>query len=149
MLRLAALLALVSGCAAAPPPPTRASGGDLTDALTAWTRGQSEPARSRTLRREPPRSLEHTVRIRRPVGHLERRGPRVDVHLERARLSNALRLLANAADLSIVIGEGLDSEITVDLRRIRPVAAMRAIARAHRVELSVVDGVVVARRPNR
>jgi len=57
-------------------------------------------------------------------------------------------LFAEAANLGIVIGEGLDAQITVDLRGVRPVEAMQAIAHAYQVDLSVIGRTVVARRRN-
>jgi hypothetical protein len=100
------------------------------------------------MREEPSVGrLERTVRIEgeeTPAWPSD--GPRIDVRFEQAPLSSALRLLAEAASLGIVIGEGLDDRISVDLRRVRPIEAMHAIARAHRVELELVGGTVVARR---
>jgi len=94
------------------------------------------------------RSRFETVRVTPPPprARLARRGPRVDVRLEQAPLSNAFRLLADAADLSIVIGAGLERPITVDLRRVRPLDAMRVIAEAHDIDLRVVGQTLVARR---
>lgn len=73
-------------------------------------------------------------------------GPRVDVQLEGAPLASALRLLAEAADLGIVIGEGFEEPVSVSLRAVRPLEAMEALAAAHGVELSRVGRTVVARR---
>ncbi len=146
---LRALLLLAVGCVgcggASASAPTRLDDG----AIARWSEGRSEP-RARALVRagrtaEPARPAA-TVRLERPPPSPAARGPRIDVRLERARLVSALRLLAEAAGLSIVIGEGLDQEITVDLRRVRPLEAMRALAAAYGVELAFVGRTVVARR---
>lgn len=149
-MRSACVLAvLLVGCGATAPARTTTTSSDMSCAVDDWTAGESRRPESVTLRREAPvRRIRHTVRIRRPLERLESRGPRIDVQLERARLSNALRLLADAADLGIVIGEGLDTRITVDLRRVRPVEAMRALAQAHDIDLRVIGRTVVARRRN-
>ena len=76
-----------------------------------------------------------------------RRARPVDVRLHRAPLSSALRLLAEAASMSIVLGGGLDAEVTVDLRGVDPLEAMRALAAAHGVTLSIVGRTVIASAP--
>ncbi len=140
---------LLVGCGASAPARTTTARSDMSCAVAEWTAGESTRPESVTLRREAPvRRLQRTVRIQRPIQRFERRGPRIDVQLHRARLSNALRLLADAADLGIVIGEGLDSQITVDLRRVRPVEAMQALAQAYQVDLHVIGRTVIARRRN-
>jgi hypothetical protein len=139
------LSVFVAGCGTAGaerPAPS----GDLSGALSEWERAEEAGPASVTVRREAPAPPRETVRIRRPEPRWARVGRPVDVRLERAPLSSALRLLAEAADLGIVIGEGLEAPVTVDLRRVRPVEAMRALAVAHDVELSVVGRTVVARR---
>lgn len=140
------LVLFLAGCGASPPAITAAPRADLSCAIDEWTEGDRAAAPTVTLARTETTRLQHAARIESPLARLERRGPRIDVSLERARLSNALRLLADAADLGIVIGEGLDSEITVDLRRVRPVEAMRALAQAYDVDLEVIGRTIVARR---
>ncbi len=73
-------------------------------------------------------------------------GRRVDVDLRGASLASALAFLADAADVGLVIGEGVEGTVDVALRRVRPLEAMRALAEAHGVELVVVGRTVVARR---
>ena len=138
----------LAGCGASPPPIASAPRADLSYAIDQWTENDRAAVPTVTLARATTTRPQHTVRIERPLERLERSGPRIDVSLERARLSNALRLLADAADLGIVIGEGLDSEITVDLRRVRPLEAMRALAQAYDIDLQVIGRTIVARRVN-
>ena len=149
-----AVFALSLGCASASPAP-RAPRADLSGALEGWTSaGEESPDASPTgprfreaSARPAPPGRARTVRVEGegesawPVG-----GRRIDVRFEQAPLSSALRVLAEAAELGIVIGEGLDDRISLDLRRVRPVEAMHALARAHGVELELVGGTVVARR---
>lgn len=135
-------LVLLTGCAAAPARvATRAE-------LGAWTASERAAPEATTVRRE----RFETVRVASapPAETLpfSRRGPRIDVRLERARLSNALRFLAEQANLGIVIGDGLDQEISADLRRVRPVEAMQALAEAHHVELRIIGRTVIAQRRN-
>ena len=143
------------GCGAAGPPPARAPSADLSS-FAQWTCGEATDAtasqtvaRHRDAREVEPISRYRTVRIEnRPTDRFARRGRRIDVRLERARLSNAFRLLAEAANLGIVLGEGLDREISVDLRRVRPVEAMQVLAEAHDIDLRVIGQTVVAQRRN-
>jgi len=143
--RIAVTVVLLAGCASAPSAVTPSANGA---ALDAWTRDEAAAPASTTVRREVARRRYGTVRIERPpAAPLVRRGPRLDLRLERAPLSNALRLLADAADLGIVIGEGVDREVSCDLRRVRPVEAMQALAEAHDIELRVIGRTtIVARR---
>ncbi|MCA9605739.1 MAG: hypothetical protein KC619_09100 [Myxococcales bacterium] len=142
-MRRIALSALLTGCAAATPPATSPRAD-----LDAWTaREQDGAPASMTVQR----TRFETVRLSAPPPAelpYARRGPRIDVHFVRARLSNALRFLADAADLGIVLGEGLDAEVTADLRRVRPVEAMHALAEAHHVELRIIGRTVIAQRRN-
>lgn len=133
---------LVGGCgAAAADAPARP---DLSSAIRAWDEAAAEETASRVVQRSPPASRS-AARGDRSTRAWQPRGRPVDVRFHRAPLSSALRLLAEAADLSIVIDEGLDREITADLRRVDPVEAMRALAQAHQIELSVVGRTVIAR----
>jgi len=134
----------LAGCAtagggpSAAVPPTRA-------ALQAWTaRDAVRPRAPGVVRGDASgaRAVAAPRRVEVPRAH----GPRVDVHLERARLSNALRMLCEAAGLGVVIGEGLDRPITVDLRRVRPVEAMRALSEAYDIDLRLIGRTVIARR---
>jgi len=143
--RSAPLLALLlAACASAPPAAvTRADRA----ALDAWTQPEAAAIGSTAVSRAAPRRRYDTVRIERPRAGLPvRRGPRMDLRLERARLSNALRLLAEAANLGLVLGEGLDTEVSCDLRRVRPVEAMQALAEAHQIELRVIGRTIIALR---
>lgn len=142
---LLALMGAVAGCGGAAPERPR-GGGDLSGALEGWAGAEDARPASVTVRRRPPPPGDNTVRIRAPQPVVRRAGRPVDVRLERAPLSSALRLLAEAADLGIVIGEGLETPVTVELRGVHPVEAMRALAAAHGVALSRIGRTFVARR---
>lgn len=72
------------------------------------------------------------------------RGPVVDLDLRGAPMREALILLADAAGLNLVVGEGVEGRITVRLRRVRAGRAMHALAAAHRVQLEIEGNLVVA-----
>ncbi|MCB9592232.1 MAG: hypothetical protein H6719_05830 [Sandaracinaceae bacterium] len=138
---------LAAGCASSAP-----HGSTPLDAqsLASWADDAAEVPEATVVRRE----RFETVRVAAAPVAADRvarlpyagRGPRVDVRLERAPLSNALRLLADAANLSIVIGEGVEAEVSVDLRQVRPLEAMHALADAHHVDIAIVGRTVVAQR---
>lgn len=68
------------------------------------------------------------------------------MQLEDAPLASALRLLAEAAGVGVVVGEGIEEPVSVSLRGVRPLEAMEALAAAHGVELARVGRTVIARR---
>lgn len=142
-MRIACMIALSAlGCTAHAPRPAAVIDLDRR-AITAWTEEDMRPA---TIVLRDPRGITEPVRItpreRSPVPL----GPRISARFHRAPLESALRFLAEASDLGIVIGEGIDGHVSADLRDVRSVAAMQAVAEAHGVELSFVGRTVIARR---
>lgn len=136
----------LAGCAAATPRPV----ARVDEAsLEAWAcdDGAAEAPASIAVQRTRFETVRVAAAPAQPTWPVAR-GPRIDVRFERAQLSSALRLLADAADLGIVLGEGLEREISADLRRVRPLEAMHALAEAHHVELRVIGRTVIARRRN-
>lgn len=128
------------GCAAPSTPRTI----DLGSAIAAWNGAESSDTASVVVRREPPRA---PVRIAsRPEPFPAVRGRRVDARFHGAPLAHALRLLAEAADLGLVIGDGVEGTVSLDLRDVAPLTAMEAIAQAHGIELEIVGRTVIARR---
>ncbi|HJL17486.1 MAG TPA: hypothetical protein RMH99_17585 [Sandaracinaceae bacterium LLY-WYZ-13_1] len=121
---------------------------DLRGALDTWEApGRGRVASVTVARGRAPEPPRRTVRVRRPAAaRFAGEGPAVDVRFERAPLAEALWLLADAADVGLVVGEGVDAPVTADLRRVRPLAAMRALAEAHGVELARRGRIVIARR---
>ncbi|MGE0786318.1 MAG: hypothetical protein AB7S26_11565 [Sandaracinaceae bacterium] len=147
-LPLASILAssISLGCSPAGPPPPRSS-LDVS-ALDAWdARAPMRDRRALAHDAAPPLQERHDSASARDAvpGALGDRGRRIDVRFHRAPLASALRLLAEQGEVDIVIGEGLDREISLDLRRVRPLDAMWALAEAHDVELSRVGRTVIAR----
>ena len=126
-----------TGCASVAPPP--ASPTDLA-ALDAWDRAPSATPPVVIAGRVGPRARAASV----PAPRVRER--RVDVALEAAPLESALRLLAEAGGLSLVAGEALGEPVTIELHRVRPLEAMRALAWAHGVELEQSGAIVVARK---
>lgn len=141
-MRRSLLLGLfVLGCGGAPAQLRGAA--DLDGALHGWLPAEATGARSVGLRRDGP--IRQPVRIARARAAPVPRGRVIDVRFEQAPLASALSLLADAANLGLVVGEGVDGSVSADLRRVRPWIAMQALAEAHEVELSRVGRTVIAR----
>ncbi len=70
----------------------------------------------------------------------------IDVRFQGAPLAQALLLLAEAANLNLVVGEGVEGVVSADFRRVAPLTAMQALAEAHGIELSFQGRTVIARR---
>jgi hypothetical protein len=139
-MRILAMLALFAlGCTAHQRPAARAV-LDLDSAITAWTSEDTRPP-TVVLRpiTEPVRVAPREPRSPVPLG------PRISAHFDAAPLASALRFLAEASDLGIVIGEGIEGSVSADLRDVRSVTAMQTLAEAHGVELSFVGRTVIAR----
>ena len=103
--------------------------------------GQPEPARSwRAPEDGPaPRRFE-TVRLSRPTerdplaGGPRSLGHRVDLDLSRAPVSEAFRLLADAARVNVVLGDDVAGEVTLRLRRVTVREAIRAVTATRALE---------------
>lgn len=78
-------------------------------------------ARFETTRISEPPSVDVHVGSRR----------RIDVKLHQADLTEALRLIAHSGGINLVIGQGVEGQVTVELRRVTAFAALLAIAQAH------------------
>lgn len=122
---------------------------DLDGALAAWAEDDAS-AREVTRIAPDPRPLTAPVRIgeqaREPEPRVGARGRRpIDVSFERAPLAQALQVLADAAGVGLVVAEGVEGEVSLTLRRVQPLEAMRALAEAHGVSLTFVGGNVIAR----
>ena len=70
---------------------------------------------------------------------------RVDVRLHEADLENSLRMLADAARVPIVMDGDVEGTVTIELRRVDPIRALAAIARAHGASVERENGVLVVR----
>lgn len=132
----------ITGCATAPPPEPEPV-TIASSALDGWESSRGGPAGT-TVWHDPPGPRE-SVRIS-PEERARVPGRRINVRFDGARLDSAFRLLAEAADVSIVLGEGLDADVTVELRSVHPMEAMRVLAEAHGVELRRIGETVIARR---
>jgi len=120
---------LLAGCAASAATPGPAPLGDAE--LASWEETRTAPS-SQVLRRE---RLETTrVAPRRPPSRA-RRGRRVDLEVHRAPLTEAVRFLADAAGVNVVVGEGVHGEVTTRMRHVHPLDALEAIAQAHGAHL--------------
>lgn len=128
---------VLAGCASAPQPRAAV---DVEGAIASWSI-ESAGSRATVLRRERPMAPVRIgeIRVRRP------RGRALDARFQDAPLASALTLLADAARMNVVIGEGVSGTVSADLRGVRPLDAMEALAEAHGVELSIVGRTVIAR----
>ncbi len=112
---------------------------------SAWDQQRAEHNSPRALRRRgtaTSRQRQHVQRENRARPARGRGGP-VDVRFDRAELGNALRFLADAARLGLVIEEGVHGEVTLTLSRVRPLDALIALAEAHGARARLRDNVVV------
>ena len=137
--RAAVAVALLAGCAggsAAVPPPRPLDPG----ALAAWDRVEASGAPVVRIAAAPAEDVDRFAvrRIgeeRQPVGHGRRR--RVDIAFHQADLPNALRLLADAAGVQLVVSDGVDGSITASFRRVDPLDAMVLLAETHGAEVEL------------
>lgn len=137
-------LALLPACGGGP----RTTGSSA--AIAGWTDGEGEDTRpsSQVLgesgppAEEAPRSRTIGGTRREPI---VRRGALVDVRFEGAALREAMRLLAEVAQLDLVVEGDVAGTVSLDLRDVRPLDAMRAIAAAHGAEVEVSGRLVVVR----
>lgn len=68
---------------------------------------------------------------------------RVDVRLHDADLENALRMLADAAHVPLVVDGDVQGTVTIALRQVDPLSALTTIASAHGASVEVAGGAVV------
>lgn len=142
-MRVLVCAAMVIASACATPRATR-SPADLDGALARWTDGGDRAPSSTALARTAPVSRRAITRDQTAIAIP--RGRVIDVRFQDAPLASALTMLADAANVGVVIGEGVEGVVSIDLRRVRPLDAMRALAEAHGVDLDIVGGTLVARR---
>jgi hypothetical protein len=127
---LLALLSSIPACGGGPP-----STGSRA-AIAGWTEGEDQdttpPSRTIDGREEAPLQRSRTIgeggAVRQEV---VRRGEVVDVAFSNADLPNAMRLLAEAAGVNVVVEDGLAGTVDLSMRNVRPLDAMTAIAQAH------------------
>lgn len=108
-----------------------------------WEASASRRPRARALRA----GAVVTVAPARDAGAPRPRGrrARVDASFHRADLSDALRMLADAGGLDVVVAEGVRGVVTLALRDVDPYDAIVAVASAHGARVSVRGRVVVVR----
>jgi hypothetical protein len=128
-------LACLAGCAggrAAAPRPAHLDDG----AIAAWQSapGAGRPAATRFAGVAERSASVDRFEVRRIGGDLPARRVRrrpVDVAFHGADLPNALRLLADAAGLQLVIAEGVAGTISARFTDVDPVEALLFLAQAH------------------
>lgn len=123
--------------------------------LDEWTSGEGQDTRppSRTLSEggEPAaptaddRPRTHTIGGSAEPQGVVRRGPLVDVSFQAAPLREVFRLLSDAAGINVIVDDGVTGTVSIDLRDVRPLDAMRAIAEAHGAVLETSGQTVLVR----
>lgn len=116
-------------------------------AIEGWTEREGEDGRPESRRIDgegapPPAAASRTLGAAASRG-VVRRGSRIDVELSGAPLREAMRLLAEAAGMHLVIGADVEGTVEVTLRDVRPLDAIDAIARAHGVRFEVSGQTVI------
>ena len=74
------------------------------------------------------------------------RGAPIDLDLDRAQLHGALRLVADAAHVSLVIADDVAGTVTLHLKAVPWDAAACTIAELARIELELRDGILIAKK---
>ncbi|WP_236603808.1 hypothetical protein [Sandaracinus amylolyticus] len=116
-------------------------------AIAGWTAGEGEDTRPRSEvigdgSDDAPRSPTLGGSRRAPI---VRHGALVDVSFEGASLREAMRLLAEVAGLDVVVDEGVQGTVTLDLRDVRALDAMEIIATAHGASIEVSGRLAIVR----
>lgn len=70
----------------------------------------------------------------------------IDLDLERADVRAALRLVADAAKLGLVLGDDITGTVTIHLKSVPWDAAACAIANIAHVELELADKILIAKK---
>jgi hypothetical protein len=141
----ALVLSWIAGCGGGEP-----STGSSA-AIAGWTEGEEADTRpsTRTIG-EGPRATSSAGPSRTIGGsardpRVVRRGALVDVRFADAELREAMRLLAETAGVDVVIEEGVHGSVTLELRDVQPLEAMRAIAEAHGASLELSGRTAIVR----
>jgi type II secretory pathway component HofQ len=77
---------------------------------------------------------------------VQHHGAAIDLDLERADIRGALRLVADAAKLGLVLGDDVTGTVTIHLKGVPWDAAACAIASIAHVELELADKILIARK---
>jgi type II secretory pathway component HofQ len=77
---------------------------------------------------------------------VQHHGAAIDLDLERADVRGALRLVADSAKLSLVLGDDISGTVTIHLKAVPWDAAACAIANIAHVELELADKILMAKK---
>jgi type IV pilus assembly protein PilQ len=75
------------------------------------------------------------------------RGRTVDLDLVNADIRDVLRLLADTANINLVVGDSVTGKVTMKLRRVAWDAAACTIAATHRLAMTVEDNILLVTAP--
>ena len=76
----------------------------------------------------------------------QHRGAAIDLDLERADVRGALRLVADAAKLGLVLGDDITGTVTIHLKAVPWDAAACAIANIAHVDIELRDQILIAKK---
>lgn len=96
--------------------------------------------RFETVRITPPHEPDPLARGPRSLGH------QVDLELARAPIGEAFRFLADAANVNLVMADGIDGQVTLRLRRVTVRDALRALAATQNLETELRGNILWVRR---
>ncbi len=137
------LSAWAVGCAGTRAPASTSSPGiDPEGAIEAWEARRPEEGAGATVPATAAgRSLSSDVG---EPGDGRSPGPRarIDVDLASADVHDALRILADAAGLALVVSDDVSGTVDLTLRDVDPIEAMRIVAETHGALVEVRGGVV-------
>ena len=74
------------------------------------------------------------------------RGATVDLDLQRAELSDVLRLLTDVGHTNLVVGDNVEGTVTLRLKRVPWEAALCTIAAVHHLAVTVQDTIILVRK---
>ena len=77
---------------------------------------------------------------------VQHRGAALDLDLERADVRGALRLVADSAKLSLVLGDDISGTVTIHLNAVPWDAAACAIANIAHLDLELADQILTAKK---
>ena len=73
-------------------------------------------------------------------------GATIDLDLQHADIRDVLRLIADTANVNLVVADDVDGKVTLKLKRVAWDAAACTIAAVHKLRVTVEDNILIVRR---
>ncbi|MFO0660150.1 MAG: hypothetical protein U0165_10010 [Polyangiaceae bacterium] len=141
-----ALVLMLLSCAGSPEPvtPSAASQPSLISSPEAPPRGDDHDETQVTRSRSIVTAKTAVISISAPPSDPPRpqRTKRVDVSFQRAELTHALQVLADAGHFNLIVESGLKGEVNASLKQVDPYDALLVIARANGADAHLERGIV-------